>query len=199
VPSVSGSGSSLGGAFRNAIAAVSLTPRRSYKAKSPVAQARQLAATRRGSEALRGAGVHATRRTQRAWLTGKRQPNKANRQAIGRAYDAMKNGGVPPWVKNGKMKISGQVSHGGKDVRDRGHGGNAPLLVDLRGGNRPPMNQQDYPAITIWDAVEDAIASGADDDYLDELIGEELLPADDDLGGYSWGFPGGAYSVGISG
>ena len=172
------------------------TPRRSYKAKNAVPQARQLASTRRGAEALRAAGVHATRRTQRAWLTGKRQPNKANREAIGRAYDAMKNGGIPQWIKHGKMTISGEVSHG-TDVRDRGHGGTAPLLVDLSGGSRSPMNRQDFPANTIWDAIEDGIAEDADDDYLDELIGEELLPADDDLGGYSWGFPGGGYTVSI--
>ena len=197
--SVSGDGSSLGGAFRAAIKSVSLgKARSSYNAVSPRAQFRKLASTAAGRRALQQAGVGGNARARAAWLGGGRSPSKANATAISRAYGAMRQGGIPEWVKNGKMEITGEVSHGGTDRRERGRDGTAPLRVDLSGGNGPPMNSHDYPDPSIWEAIERAIEE-EDDDYLEELIGEELLPADDDLGGYAWGFPGGSYGVAILG
>jgi hypothetical protein len=200
VASASGSGSSLGGAFRAAIQAVSLgRARPSYTAVSPQAQFRQLFSSAAGYEALQGAGLEVKQaRTMQGWLEGTSAPNRANSSAIRRAYRAMAAGGIPEWVRNGRMEITGEVTHGSADRRDRGREGRAPLRVDLSGGNGPPMDSHDYPDDSIWDAIQRALDE-EDDDYLGELVGEELLPADDDLGGYSWGFPGGSYVVTILG
>jgi hypothetical protein len=199
VASTEGQGGSLGGAFRAAIKTVSLgKARTSYTAVSPRAQFRKLASTAAGRRALGQAGVGGTARTRSAWLAGARAPSKANAAAIGRAYGAMRQGGIPEWVKHGKMEITGEVTHGGTDRRDRGSQGTAPLRVELSGGGGPPMNAQDYPDDSIWEAIERAIEE-EDDDYLEELIGEELIPADDGVGGYDWGFPGGSYGVVILG
>jgi hypothetical protein len=197
VPEIRGSGDSFAAAFRNAVKSVSLgAARPSYRAKSPRAQFRQLERTAAGRRALEAAGVGGNRRTRGAWLTGTRAPSKANAAAITRAYGAMQRGGIPDWVRNGRMDITGKVNHGGRDERDRGTGGAAPLRVNLSGGNAGPHDQGTYPQDSIWDAIADHLDD--DDDDLDELIGEELLPADDDLGGYSWGFPGGGYTVVIT-
>jgi hypothetical protein len=199
VAEVTGSGGSLGGAFRAAIKSVSLgKARASYTAVSPRAQFRKLASTAAGRRSLEQAGVGGNARTRGAWLAGARSPSKANAAAIGQAYSAMRQGGIPSWVRNGKMEITGDVAHGGTDRRPRGSQGYAPLRVNLSGGNGPPVNSHDYPDPSIWDAIERAIEE-EDDDYLDELIGEELIPADDDVGGYDWGFPGGSYGVVILG
>jgi hypothetical protein len=188
----------MGGAFRDAMRKVHLgRARPSYNRVSPAAQFRQLSRSAAGRKALGLSGVSVSDRTARRWLTRQQAPSKANQAAIARAYDAARQGGIPEWVRRGKMRITGEVQHGA-DRRVRGQDGREPLLVDLTGGDKRPVNDQDYPQPTIWDAIEDAL-DNEDDDYLDELIGEELLPADDDLGGYEWGFPGGAYSVSVSG
>jgi hypothetical protein len=197
VPEIRGQGESFAAAFRAAVKAVSLGPARaSYRAKSPRAQFRQLERTAAGRRALELAGAGGNRRTRAAWLTGARTPSKANAAAIGRAYGAMQLGGIPEWVRGGKMEIRGRVNHGGRDERDRGAGGSAPLRVNLAGGNGTPHDSGAYPQDSVWDAIRDHLDD--DDDDLGELIGEELLPADDDLGGYSWGFPGGGYTVVIT-
>lgn len=197
MPSTSGSGESFAAAFRSAVKAVSFgQARASYRAKSPRAQFRQLERTAAGRRAIELAGVSGNRRTRGAWLTGARSPSKANAAAISRAYGAMQQGGIPQWVRNGRMEVRGKVNHGGRDERDRGAAGSAPLRVNLAGGNTSPNDSGAYPQDSIWDAIADHLDD--DDDDLDELIGEELLPADDDLGGYSWGFPGGGYTVTIT-
>lgn len=66
-------------------------PSSTYKAKGWEAQFRQLFKTAKGYEALSKAGVSATRQTLNRWLRGEQAPNKANQEAIGRAYADMRN------------------------------------------------------------------------------------------------------------
>jgi hypothetical protein len=196
MPEIRGQGGSLAAAFRNAVASVSLgKPRESYQAKGWHAQVRQLMGTDKGYQAMGDAGAHATRRTLAGWLAQDHAPNKANRAAIDRAYRAMQRGGLPEWVKRADMKITGRVKTG-PDERDRGSDGNAPLLVDLSAGNRSRLKHGE-PERSHWDVIDDALAGDVDDDDLDEmlsdLIAEDIPPSD------IWEFPGGNYSVSISG
>ena len=184
MPTVSGRGGSLGAAFRDAVRQVSLgAPRESYTRTTTEGQFRQLFGSDKGYKAMEAAGMDVRQsRTFQGWLDGTSHPNRANAQAITRAYRAMAAGGVPGWAVDAKMSITGQVG-AGRDVRDRGSGGNAPLRIDL--------GQGDFRGVA-------GVAGDADDDDLDDLIGEELVAADvgDTSGG--WSFPGGAYTVSIS-
>lgn len=194
---VTGSGGSLAQAFRAAIAQASLgAARPSYRLRSPAAQYRQLSRTRLGRQALEQAGVSPTARTRARWLSHVQRPSRSNTDAIRRAYGAMQHGGIPDWVKRSpEAKISGSVRTG-SDERDRGTEGHAPLLVNLDAGNESRIREGD-PDRTHWDAIEEALARDADDDELDELLGdliaEDIPPSD------FWEFPGSSYTVVISG
>jgi hypothetical protein len=61
-------------------------PASTYRAKGWEAQFRNLFKTRKGYEAMSKAGVSATKQTLDRWLRGEQAPNKANREAIERAY-----------------------------------------------------------------------------------------------------------------
>ncbi len=183
---VEGTGSTFGGAFRAALGSVHLGHARgSYTRTTPTGQFRQLFGSQRGYEALRNSGLEVRQqRTIQNWLDGTSTPNKANANAIRRAYESMRKGGTPEWVRNGKMEINGQVAYG-QDVRNRGDG-IAPLRVDLSAGSAAG-----------WDRIDGALSSGASDGEIEELVAEELI-AEDVGDSYSWGFPGGSYSVGVS-
>jgi hypothetical protein len=186
VARVSGSGESFGGAFRDAMRQVSLgAPRASYTRTTTIGQFRQMFETNRGYAAMSAAGLNVKQaRTIQGWLEGTSSPNKANSEAIHRAYASLREGGIPAWVKQGTMSITGRVAYG-DDVRDRGSGGQAPLHVDLSAGNWAPVQA----------ALDD---DEIDDDDLAELVAEELIA--EDIGeAYEWGFPGGAYSVVVAG
>lgn len=165
--------------------------RESYRARSPLAQFKEMFGTERGYKAMSDAGVSGGTRTVGAWLSGEQAPSAANREAISRAYQAMRRGGTPEWVRNGEMKIDGRVGYG-NDVRDRGSQGTAPLLVDLSAKGDPGAGER-------WDSVDAAIADGASDDDLEELVAEGLI-AEDIGDSYPWSFPGGGggYTVRIS-
>jgi hypothetical protein len=171
--------------------------RPSYNRVSPAAQFRQLNRSAAGRRSLELAGVSPADRTAKRWLSRAQQPSKANREGIARAYQAAQRGGIPDWFKGGRMEITGRVAYG-PDVRDRGEAGNAPLRVDLSqadqlgGGGTVREDGRSH-----WEAVEDLWADMEDDD-LEELIAEELI-AEDIGDGYPWGFPGGAYTVTVSG
>lgn len=184
MPNASGHGSSLGAAFIDAVAPLFLgAPRSSYKAKGSRAQFRQLERTAAGRAALEGAGVGGNRRTRAAWLAGVREPNKANQHAIAAAYDALKAGGIPAWVKTASMQITG-VAAIGDDRRDRGNGGYAPLLVQPTHGR--------------WDRIEAAMRRRhPDPDEIEELIINDLIDGDDDLASTTepWEFPGSSYAI----
>ena len=159
--------------------------RSSYTRTSTLGKFHQLFETQRGYDAMRAAGLEVKqKRTLENWLDGTSHPNKANTAAINQAYEDMRRGGVPKRAKKGIMSIFGLVAYG-EDVRDRGNG-RSPLRVDLSKGN--------------WGHIEAALdqsdTNGVD---WDELIAEELIEKDDNLGdSYPWGFPGGSYSVTIS-
>jgi hypothetical protein len=104
----------------------------------------------------------------------------------------MRKGGIPDWVKSGKMHITGRVGYG-PDVRDRGTGTNVPLEVDLSKGQGRRYIEPG-PG-THWDAIEEQWED-LDDEDLEDLIGEELIS--EDIGdSYGWDFPGGSYTVAI--
>ena len=184
MPSVRGSGDSLGGAFRDALAPLSAGhARESYDRVGWNAQFKQLFGTERGYQALSQTLDVKQARTVRGWLAGTSAPSAQNQARIRQAYEHMHRGGLPDWVKQGSMAVKGQVAAGG-DVRDRGSGHNAPLRVDLGNGR--------------WDRIERALTDGADVNELGELVAEDLVA--NDIGDVSggWGFPGGSYGVSVS-
>lgn len=65
-------------------------PKKSYRAKGWKAQLRQLFKTSKGREVLKDSGLSVTKRTQDRWLKGAQSPNRANREAIARAYETMR-------------------------------------------------------------------------------------------------------------
>lgn len=65
-------------------------PSGTYRAKGWEAQFRQLFRTGKGYAALDRAGVAATKQTLNRWLRGEQAPNKANQNAISRAYEEMR-------------------------------------------------------------------------------------------------------------
>lgn len=199
MPSVTGSGESFGAAVRSALSQVSLgRARPSYRARSPVAQFRQLQRTTAGRRALGLAGVSPADRTARRWLTRSQAPSKANAVRIAQAYGAVQAGGIPDWVRSGRMQITGVVATG-PDSRDRGTGGYAPLDIDLSnvdvlgGGGTVRDDGRGH-----WQAVEEDWPD-LDDDELAELIAEDLIAEDIGEGSGAWGFPGGFYSVTFTG
>lgn len=177
-----GRGDSFAESFRRALTGLSTGRERpSYNRKTVLGQFRQLFATRRGYEALEAAGLEVRqRRTIQGWLEGTSEPNKENSAAIRRAYDAMSRG-IPSWVTQGMMGVSGRVCYG-DDCRDRGTTGSSPLRVDLRAGS--------------WDRVRAAL-DDAPDRELEDLIADDLIaPSVGDS--YPWSFPGGGYRTLIS-
>jgi len=71
--------------------AITARPASSYTAKGWHAQFNQLFRTAKGYAAMDRAGVSASRATLGRWLRGEQIPNKANREAIARAYEAARN------------------------------------------------------------------------------------------------------------
>ena len=66
-------------------------PLASYRAKGWHPQLFALLGNPRGSAAADRAGLNVTPRTLRAWLSGEREPNKANREKIDQAYGHARN------------------------------------------------------------------------------------------------------------
>jgi hypothetical protein len=172
----------MGAAVRAALQQASLgKPRRSYDRTGAPAQFRQLQRSAAGRRALALSGVRVTSRTERAWLGGQRQPSRANRAAIGRAYQAMKAGGIPAWVKRGDMTITGVIKTG-RDVRNR------TLLI--QGDRLPPL---------AWDDIEREWREMTDEE-LEELVAEDVVTGAIDGVSEPWQFPGpGGYVVTIGG
>lgn len=190
------SGSSLGAAFRAAIKQVAEPPRISYTARSPLAQYKHLGRTARGQAELTHAGLTAAPQTIRRWLTGRQKPGKANAAKISTAYAVLRRGGIPTSVKHGGMTITGRVGTG-RDVRNRGSGGQAPLKINLSAGNWGRIEaawQQGLFGPLFGEDEEDEEAWGLDDEDLEDMISEDLI--EPDIGGSDgWYFPGGGYTV----
>lgn len=86
-------------------------PATSYRAKGWQAQLRQLGRVKRGQAAAQRAGLAPSQRTMREWLTGRRQPNKENRDRIARAYDELRN-----WRVNNAQDAAARAN---KEVADQ--------------------------------------------------------------------------------
>ena len=180
-----GEGPSLGAAIIAAIASAAgghVGAYRSYTATGWHAQLSKLTSSPRGYQAAADAGLSATARTLKAWLSEAQTPSPANRTAIADAYRRMA-GAWPPGVTGQDIKISGKVKIG-TDVRTRGVTGSAPLLIDGRRGS--------------WARIEEEWSSGAPDpDRVEDHFVEDLLEADLGEQTEPWEFPGNSYTVQI--
>jgi hypothetical protein len=153
-------------------------PRKSsYTAKGWHAQLSKLTATEAGYRAAERAGLSVSKRTLLDWLAEKREPNKANQDKIREAYGSAA-GRWPNW--DGRtFYISGTVKFG-EDVRDRGDGDHAPLMVE-------------GASSSVWDDFRRRWEEGGmtETDIEDYVID---LCEDSDIG-YAPVFPGTAYTV----
>lgn len=181
-----GKGSSLGAALLDLFAQAGAR-KSSYRATGWQAQLREITASERGYNAADVAGLDVTHRTLLRWLSspgGKDDPtpSKANQSKIHEAYELMARKELPDEIKDGSVKISGVVQYG-DDVRTRGGGKYAALLVDMSNGD--------------WDELEDRWSGGTLDAPMCEALWiEDVLDSDDALrSDYPWEFPGSSYSV----
>ncbi len=179
-----GRGGTFGEAFGALLAAGgrSGARRSTYQATGWRAQFSRLTATEAGYDALRSAGLSATLRTQRGWLSGDTTPTRANQALIAQAYRFMAGGGIPDSIRSATFEIFGEAGLG-DDVRDRGRGC-APLRVD---GSM--ASEED------WDAVEAEWNGAADPEELEALFIEHVLIPDLGEGSDPWHFPGDRYRI----
>lgn len=186
----SGDGGSFGEALIKAIAdAAGVGPDGRFKSYDAVgwhAQISKLTSSPRGYAAAEAAGLSATARTLKGWLSQSIEPNKANRAKIAEAYERMARG---PWPKDkveGKEIAIRGVVKTGADERDRGAGDTSPMHID------------GSAAGASWRRMSDAWAKGEIDaqDFEDWFV-EDVMEADVGEGSEEWEFPGGAYTVSI--
>jgi hypothetical protein len=100
-------------------------PLKSFRQKGWRAQYRKLASTQRGREALAAAGVTATDRTRRGWLSG-RNASKANRDRITEAFEVVRT-----------QRDRGRDSRGMVDAFTEAIDGNAETPVRFFSGDHP--------------------------------------------------------------
>lgn len=155
--------------------------RRSYTATGWHAQISKLTSSPRGYQAAAAAGLSATARTLKGWLSQDVAPNAANQKKIAEAY-AIMAGRWPDGVERQEFQIHG-VMKTGADSRERGGGsGTAAFTVDGGAGN--------------WSRIKDAWNRGeVDEDDFEDWFVEDVI--DEDIGETSeaWEFPGGSYTV----
>lgn len=179
----SGHGSSMGRALINAIAAAAggtVGVRRSYTAQGWHAQISKLTSSPRGYLAAESAGLSVNHRTLVDWLAERREPSPANQSRIARAYQIMA-GRWPDEVEHAYVQISGIVKIG-NDVRDRGNGVHAPLLINGSVGDWGQMRR-------AWDSGE------IDEEEFEEWFIADVLEADLGDSSEPWEFPGPSYTV----
>lgn len=143
------------------------------------AQFSQLSSTRTGYAAMERAGLGATARTQRGWLTGDTEASKANQGLIAKAYAAMAGGWDRSWETK-QYVIRGRVTQG-RDSRERGFRGTSPLRIDGRSGD--------------WDPIKDAWDQGAAPDVIGDLFITHVVVNDLGEGSFPWEFDGDRYEV----
>lgn len=178
-----GHGNSLGAAILSAIAAAAGGQReyRSYTATGWHAQLSKLTSSDRGYAAAADVGLSATARTLRAWLAEQQAPSPANQRLIARAYERMAGRWPASQVEGKEVRISGRVVIG-RDDRERGTRGSAPLLVDSSAGS--------------WDSIRDMWQDGdADPDDVEDAFVADILEADLGETTEPWEFPGTNYTV----
>lgn len=100
----------------------------SYRAKSPTAQARGLMRTARGRAAAERAGLSVSPRTLKAWLSGQRQPSKANREKIANAYNDART--AP--VRNASDAARAAIKNVADSVSDAIKGSTSANGIDVR-------------------------------------------------------------------
>jgi hypothetical protein len=154
-------------------------PRSTYDRKGWRAQFAQLSATKSGYAAMQRAGLDATTRTQRGWLTGEVQASKANQGLIAQAYAAMSGGWNPTW-QDRQYVVRGRLTQG-RDSRERGYHGNSPLRLDGRLGQ--------------WGAIQRAWDDGADPETVETMFIEFVVIPNLGEGSYPWEFDGDRYEV----
>lgn len=153
--------------------------RASYDRQGWRAQFAQLSSTTSGYAAMERAGLSATTRTQRGWLSGDVAASAANRKLISQAYQAMAGGWSSSW-ENKELKISGIVKQG-TDSRTRGFGKSSPLRIDGTHGD--------------WQPIEDAWNDGESPETIERLYIQNVLVKDIGEGSQPWEFPGNRYEV----
>lgn len=136
--------------------------RTSYHATTWKGQFTELSATQTGYAAMEAAGLSATLRTQRGWLSGEVRPTLANQQLIAKAYQAMR-GGFDRGFTSATYSITGRVTID-NDSRERGQRGTAPLRIDGSRGR--------------WDRIEDEWNHSADPERLEHLFVHDVVLKD---------------------
>lgn len=154
-------------------------PRSTYDRKGWRAQFAQLSATKSGYAAMERAGLHATSRTQRGWLTGDTEASPTNRGLIAAAYQAMSGGWNRDWQPK-QYVIRGRLTQG-NDSRERGYHGNSPLRLDGRLGQ--------------WGPIQRAWNDGADAETIEALFIEFVVIPNLGEGSFPWQFDGDRYEV----
>jgi hypothetical protein len=153
--------------------------RHTYDRQGWRAQFAQLSSTTTGYAAMERAGLSATTRTQRSWLSGDVAASPANQELISKAYQAMAGGWSSSWEAK-DFKISGRLTQG-NDSRMRGFGRNAPLLINGSLGD--------------WEPIEDAWNDGVDAETLEQLFIAHVVVPNLGTGSYPWKFDGDRYEV----
>ena len=153
--------------------------RSTYDRKGWRAQFAQLSGTKSGYAAMERAGLNATTRTQRGWLSGDVEASPANQSLIAAAYQAMAGGWNTTW-QDRQYVIRGRLTQG-NDSRERGYHGNSPLRLDGRLGQWGPIQR-------AWD-------DGADPDTIEGLFIEFVVIPNLGEGSFPWEFDGDRYEV----
>lgn len=156
--------------------------RSTYDRKGWLAQFAQLSETKSGYAAMERAGLSASTRAQRGWLSGDSVASRANQDRIREAYAAMAGGWRPRWETT-TYKISGRVT-AANDSRVRGFGRHAPLRIDGTGAT--------------WTHIEREFDGEARPAVLEQLFIQYVIVPDigDTSGsGGTWEFDGDRYEV----
>jgi hypothetical protein len=125
------------------------------------------------------AGLDATTRTQRGWISGDTEASKANRGLIAQAYAAMSGGWNSTW-EHRQYAIAGRLTQG-NDSRERGSHGSSPLRLDGSLGD--------------WEPIEAAWDQGADAATIEDLFIAHVVNPNLGEGSFPWEFDGDRYSV----
>lgn len=175
-----GRGNTLGEALGAALGLREGGPYTSYTAVGWHAQISKLTSSTRGYAAASAAGLDVAAQTLRRWLSEEQTPSPANIAKIREAYGNMA-GRFPDHLARKEIEIHGEVAFG-RDVRDRGSGGHAPLRIEGRDGD--------------WSEIEEKWNDGElDEDELEDLFGADVVNRS--LGGSPPRFTGGSYTVSV--
>lgn len=180
-----GRGSTLGRALVDLLQQGALGgPRASYDRIGWRAQFSQLAGTQAGYRAMEAAGLSATIRTQRAWLSGDASASRENQSRIREAYQAMARGGIDRrrW-ENTPLSITGRLTQG-NDSRVRGVGRHSPLRLQYPGD-----------PLTDWTNIADEFNDGADPDRIEQAFINDVVNVILGTGSFPWEFNGTSYEV----